>query len=637
MQLGNEVRNGTVAWSKGTARNVARIGFVLALLATVMAAESLPLVKTHDNRNPAGQMRDGVLSIRLEIGQGLWHPEAEDGAALPVNAFGETGGILQNPGPLIRVPQGTEVSAAVHNQLSTPVTVHGLCAHPCGSNDAFVVAAGETRQVQFSASTPGLYYYWGTSTDAALLNRKSTDSQLQGVLMVDSPGAAPRDDIFVISVMADGPAALTDRLIATINGKSWPYTRRFEPRIGETLLWRWINASEVAHAMHLHGFYYRIEAAGNGDRVETYRGDERPMVVTRRVDPGGTFDMTWSPERAGRWLFHCHMVGHMVPPNLPSAAIRGTSVTPAAAHTGAHGEMHDSAGMGQLILGITVPAEGSTLAPRWEAKRKLQLVVSEHESSRPRYRIQINDPKVTQPTPPSLIGPPIVLQRGEPVEIEVANHTRSSTAIHWHGIELESYYDGVPGWTGLGGEITPPIASGASFVARMAPPRAGTFIYHTHWHDETQLTNGIYGPLLVLPPGEKFDPSSDLVFVFSLGDFDSLGSLLLINGTPQSDPLRLQAGKRYRIRLINIAPNNVAMQASLRSAEGLEKWRAVAKDGADVPASVASKLVAATTPITVGETYDFEFESAAPQELMLDVYLPGPKIHSSQTLLFRNR
>jgi FtsP/CotA-like multicopper oxidase with cupredoxin domain len=43
----------------------------------------------------------------------------------------------------------------------------------------------------------------------------------------------------------------------------------------------------------------------------------------------------------------------------------------------------------------------------------------------------------------------------------------------------------------------------------MVPPRAGTFIYHAHWHDPSQLTIGIYGPLIVLPPEEKLDPTSD--------------------------------------------------------------------------------------------------------------------------------
>jgi len=66
------------------------------------------------------------------------------------------------------------------------------------------------------------------------------------------------------------------------------------------------------------------------------------------------------------------------------------------------------------------------------------------------------------PSKPQLIGPPIVLIQGQPVEIEIVNKLRQPTAIHWHGIELESYYDGVPGWTGSNAEITPAIAPGSS-------------------------------------------------------------------------------------------------------------------------------------------------------------------------------
>ncbi len=223
--------------------------------------------------------------------------------------------------------------------------------------------------------------------------------------------------------------------------------------------------------------------------------------------------------------------------------------------------------------------------------------------------------------------------RGQPVEIEVVNRLSEPTAVHWHGIELESYYDGVPGWSGAATQITPPIAPGTSFVARMVPPRSGTFIYHTHWHDASQLTNGLYGPLIVLPPGEKLDPTSDLTFVFSIGDFGALKELALINGTPQSKALQLRVGKNYRFRFINISTNNQGMQVSLRNASDPVEWSNFAKDGADLSKELVRPSKAQLT-ITVGETYDVEFSTDKPQDLLLDLLLPGQKIHTSQTLSF---
>jgi FtsP/CotA-like multicopper oxidase with cupredoxin domain len=100
-------------------------------------------------------------------------------------------------------------------------------------------------------------------------------------------------------------------------------------------------------------------------------------------------------------------------------------------------------------------------------------------------------------------APLLLLRRGEPVDIRVTNRLKEPTSIHWHGLELESYFDGVPGVGRMSSQVTPPILPGESFVAQMTPPRAGTFIYHTHWAHETQLPRGLYGPLLVVEPDES--------------------------------------------------------------------------------------------------------------------------------------
>jgi len=137
----------------------------------------------------------------------------------------------------------------------------------------------------------------------------------------------------------------------------------------------------------------------------------------------------------------------------------------------------------------------------------------------------------------------------------------------------------------------------------------------------------------VLPTGQKFDPASDKTFLFSLGIFEPFGHVLLINGHPQPSPLRLVTGTKYRFRLINISPENVAMRASLRKAGTPVQWRIIAKDGADLPLAAAT-MQTAEFGITVGETYDFEYQASTPQDLALEVYLPGPKLRVTQGLVF---
>jgi FtsP/CotA-like multicopper oxidase with cupredoxin domain len=281
--------------------------------------------------------------------------------------------------------------------------------------------------------------------------------------------------------------------------------------------------------------------------------------------------------------------------------------------------------MGGMVMGITVAPDPNKQPVSVEHRlaRKLQLVISENAGKIPLYRLDLNEPGAprkadAEKQPAALLGPPIILTRGEPVEIEVKNQASNPTAIHWHGIELESYYDGVPGWSGSGGQITPHIAPGASFVARITPPRAGTFIYHSHWHDETPILNGFYGPLIVLEPGEKFDPDGDHIFVFSIGKYAPLGFMMLINGQPAPDPLMLQRGRRYRFRLINITDEGADLRVRLVSRNETASWRVVARDGADLPpAQIVTSW--AEMELTVGSTCDVEvtLENAGVNELQI--------------------
>jgi len=217
----------------------------------------------------------------------------------------------------------------------------------------------------------------------------------------------------------------------------------------------------------------------------------------------------------------------------------------------------------------------------------------------------------------------------------VKNRSGSPTAIHWHGIQLESYYDGVPGWTGSGQQTTPPIAPGESFVARMTPPQAGTFIYHTHWHDRAQLLNGVYGPLIILEPGQKFDPDLDRPFVFSMGSYAPFGLMMLMNGNPQPDMMVLHNGTRYRLRFINICDDEGDLRVRLtnNNSEVPLQWKVVAKDGVNLPPAQL-KVSPAEMAITVGETYDVEFQPETSGLASLQIWQPSYPGSVTQPLRF---
>ena len=74
-----------------------------------------------------------------------------------------------------------------------------------------------------------------------------------------------------------------------------------------------VNLSLRQHAMHLHGMYFNVLSRGDGVVSRAYTARE-PTTGGHRIRPlGGTFEMSWRPERPGNWLFHCHMHEHMTP------------------------------------------------------------------------------------------------------------------------------------------------------------------------------------------------------------------------------------------------------------------------------------------------------------------------------------
>jgi FtsP/CotA-like multicopper oxidase with cupredoxin domain len=246
--------------------------------------------------------------------------------------------------------------------------------------------------------------------------------------------------------------------------------------------------------------------------------------------------------------------------------------------------------------------------------------------AKPGYRVDAEGIQTARVSDARVPGPIIVLQRGEPVEVNLVNELHAATAMHWHGIELESYYDGVPGWGGVPGSTTPSIKPGQTFTAKFTPSRAGTFIYHEHSGDDEQLGGGLYGPLIVLEPGQRFDPATDHIFIAGHDgpEFEGQsrepvvvnGKAAVPAGTPVNVPLR--AGVRNRLRLINITPNLSALTFVLTDGFNAVAWTPVGKDGAELPPA-AQVSREARQLVSVGETYDFEITPKTDERLWLNV------------------
>lgn len=588
------------------------------------------VAQPNDNRIAAGSLRDGVLTIAIDARIAAWKPDATVDSAVTIQTFSERGKAPTVPGPLIRVPIGTKIRATLHNAIpDSTLIVHGLRAGG-PTADTIVIKPGATREVSFTPAEPGTYLYWGSTSNSAMDERWGREAQLNGAIVVDPPGVTNGDRVFVLSLIDIYPDSLRNPLNeeiweVAINGLSWPHTDRLNHKVGDTVRWRMINATDRVHPMHLHGFHFRTLAKGDWTRDTTYAPEAVAHAVTEFMTPGSTTRIEWTPTRAGNWLMHCHMTPHITPyPERPDSVRMHDS----------HDIMrHPEQSMAGLVLGIVV-TDASPVAGRIEPKHRERIFAQQtlsDSANRIARGFVLQRGAEPQSDSVEVPGSPLVLYRGERTEVTVLNRLKQPTTVHWHGMELESVFDGVSGWSGIGGSRAPLVMPGDSFTVAFTPPRAGTYMYHTHMDEEDQVRTGMYAPMLVLEPGEVFNPTRDLIFTAGSAVLDGKREGRVLNGVKSPKPLNLVAGTRYRFRLINIHPV-LPMRFSLVKDTVPLIWRAISKDGAALPAarSVENR---ASVVLGVGETYDFEWTPANAMEVRLQ--LGNARLNIAQHIIVR--
>lgn len=118
---------------------------------------------------------------------------------------------------------------------------------------------------------------------------------------------------------------------------------------------------------------------------------------------------------------------------------------------------------------------------------------------------------------PSPVIEPI---EGETIDIEFLNQSPMPHTIHLHGLDVDQQNDGVPSTS----FTVPPQGSAIyTFVA----PHAGTYHYHCHVDTVIHYEKGMYGAVIVRPPGGSTSeawsggPTFDEEVVWHLGSMDS--------------------------------------------------------------------------------------------------------------------
>ncbi|MFK7965950.1 MAG: multicopper oxidase family protein [Burkholderiaceae bacterium] len=206
-------------------------------------------------------------------------------------------------------------------------------------------------------------------------------------------------------------------------------------------------------------------------------------------------------------------------------------------------------------------------------------------------------------------GPTIEVVEGDKVRFFVTNRLPEHTSVHWHGQRLPNGMDGV---TGLN---QPGIPAGKTFVYEFEARRPGTFMYHPHGDEMTQMAMGMMGFWVTHPKRkEKLIDDVDRDFCFLLNAFDvepgaatpNIMTMLDFNIWswnsrifPGIDPLVVRKNDKVRIRIGNLTMTNHPIH--LHGHEFL----VTGTDGGPTPKSTRQFEV--TEDIAVGQMRQIEF------------------------------
>lgn len=219
-------------------------------------------------------------------------------------------------------------------------------------------------------------------------------------------------------------------------------------------------------------------------------------------------------------------------------------------------------------------------------------------------------------------GPTIEAVEGDRVRVYVTNKLQAPTTIHWHGVIVPSGMDGV------GGVSQRTIRPGETFMYEWTWLQHGTFMYHSHHDEMTQMGMGLMG-MIVVHPRQPHGPRPDRDFAIMLSEWeikpgtyrpDTLEfagfNTLTMNARvyPGTDPLVAKMGDRVRIRIGNLS----AMDHHPIHLHGYA-FQLTETDGGVIPE--AARWPETTILVPVGNTRTAEFVADNPGDWAMHCHM----------------
>lgn len=219
-------------------------------------------------------------------------------------------------------------------------------------------------------------------------------------------------------------------------------------------------------------------------------------------------------------------------------------------------------------------------------------------------------------------GPTIRIAQGDRIRIVVTNHLPEPTSVHWHGLIVSNSMDGVAGVTQRA------VMPNETFTYEFTAAQAGTYFYHSHANADRQQALGLYGALIIDPPGRQAEYDKEVTV--QLGEWTVrkgetypsmpmeglMPNFFTINGKayPSTEAIDMRVGQKLLVRFIGTSSGFVH---PMHIHGG--PFRIVATDGNPVPAS--AQLLKDTVQIAPGERYDVIWTARRPGRWLLHCHI----------------
>lgn len=232
-----------------------------------------------------------------------------------IDVWGYNGSL---PGPTIEVFQGDRVRIVFHNELpeNTALHLHGI-ELPVAMDGVpglvqDLIPPGKTFVYEFDLHQTGTFFYHSHVAMQEAMGMAGFLIAHPRVAFdppVDRDFALMYQNFFVPPNASVADSSLMDWNWHTINGRSGPFTTPMVAKHGERVRVRLVNFSPMQHhPIHFHGHTFWLTGT-EGGRIPDSAWINRNNTL---VGVAMAQDFEFIANNPGDWIFHCHMVHHMM-------------------------------------------------------------------------------------------------------------------------------------------------------------------------------------------------------------------------------------------------------------------------------------------------------------------------------------